>query len=365
MTILLVEPFFGGSHAQWAKGFQEHSSHDVRILQMPDKHWKWRMHGGAVTLARLFMESEEQPDLILATDMLDVSTFLALTRSRTSGIPVYTYFHENQLTYPWSEQDTATKQGRDRHYMFLNFTSALASDKVLFNSQYHLNSFLEAMPGFLERFPDHQNLECVSQIEDKSEVLPLGMDLGTLDIEPEERPDPPHRAVILWNHRWEHDKNPEAFFRALFRIKDNGWEFKLIVVGERFTRVPAIFDEARERLKNEIIHWGYAPSRAEYARLLWTSDILPVTSEQDFFGGSVVEAMYCNVKPLLPKRLAYSEHVPEALHSVFFYDDDELVSRVQRWIKDVSLLRNQQTRSFVERYDWKRMITAYEDTFQR
>ena len=63
------------------------------------------MHGGAVTLARMFMESELQPDLILTTDMLDLTIFLSLTRSRTANIPTAIYFHENQLSYPWSTTD--------------------------------------------------------------------------------------------------------------------------------------------------------------------------------------------------------------------------------------------------------------------
>ena len=37
------------------------------------------------------------------------------------------------------------------------------------------------------------------------------------------------------------------------------------------------------------------------------SDILPITSNQDFFGGSIIEAMYCETTPLLPKRLTYPE----------------------------------------------------------
>ena len=38
------------------------------------------MHGGAITLARTFLENAESPDLILSTDMLDLSLFLGSTR---------------------------------------------------------------------------------------------------------------------------------------------------------------------------------------------------------------------------------------------------------------------------------------------
>ena len=33
------------------------------------------------------------------------------------------------------------------------------------------------------------------------------------------------RAVILWNHRWEYDKNPESFFKLLFKLADQNIDF--------------------------------------------------------------------------------------------------------------------------------------------
>ena len=138
MKILLIEPYFTGSHAAWAKGYAQHSQHHIDILSLPGRFWKWRMHGGAVTLARKFLQSDLAPDLILTTDMLDMTTFLALTRHRTANIPTATYFHENQLTYPWSPTDRDIAQKRDKHYGFINYVSALTADAVLFNSQYHL-----------------------------------------------------------------------------------------------------------------------------------------------------------------------------------------------------------------------------------
>ena len=79
MHILLLNPFHTGSHLQWAEGYQRHSQQQVTVLSLPGRHWKWRMHGAAVELARQFMETALQPDVILTTDMLDLSTFLGLT----------------------------------------------------------------------------------------------------------------------------------------------------------------------------------------------------------------------------------------------------------------------------------------------
>ena len=99
MKILLLEPYYTGSHKQWADGYKHYSDNEIRILNMRGQFWKWRMHGGAITLAKEFNKMSWQPDRILSTDMLDLTTFLALTRHKTSVIPTAIYFHENQLSY--------------------------------------------------------------------------------------------------------------------------------------------------------------------------------------------------------------------------------------------------------------------------
>lgn len=366
MKIVLLEPFMVGSHAAWAKEYAAHSRHDVKILGLAGKYWKWRMHGGAVTLARQFNASDLQPDLLLASDMLDLTTFLALTRAKTAAIPAALYFHENQLTYPWSPTDADPGQQRDAHYCFINYSSALAADAVLFNSDYHRRSFLGELPRFLKTFPDHNEAASVALIADKSITLPLGLDLQKLELQ---RPSTEIAAgrppLLLWNHRWEYDKNPDEFFRALFVLQEQGVDFNLAVLGESYRKQPDIFVEAQTRLADNIVHWGYAESFADYAQWLWRADILPVTSRHDFFGVSVVQAIYCNCRPLLPKRLAYPEHLPTEQHEHYFYTDfDDLIVRLMKLCRDVVLRRDQSLASLVDKYDWRQMGGVYDDLLQ-
>ncbi|MEL7427881.1 MAG: DUF3524 domain-containing protein, partial [Bacteroidota bacterium] len=329
------------------------------------RHWKWRMHGAAVELARQFLDQPEQPDLILTTDMLDTATFLALTRSRTATIPTAVYFHENQLTYPWSPTDEDVTQKRDRHYAWINYTSALAADAVFFNSQYHHDSFLGALPGFLKAFPDHKGLGTVAQIADKSSVLYLGMDLRAFDpIEARYNSDIP---VLLWNHRWEYDKDPETFFACCEQLHDEGVDFRLIVLGESYANRPAVFDAVKEKLSAKTLHWGYAEGFAEYASLVKSAHILPVTSRQDFFGGSVVEAMYCGVYPLLPDRLAFGEHVVgDCKENHIYSDHSALLRRLRSLLKDSSLGPSspELVSQFVSRYDWRMQVVDYDQIFK-
>ena len=364
LNILLFEPFHAGSHQAWAEGFAAHSEHHVELLTLKGRHWKWRMHGGAVTLAEKFMASKLQPDLILATSMLDLTTFLALTRERTAHLPLALYFHENQLTYPWSPRDADVGLRQDRHYGFINYTSALAADAVLFNSAYHKASFLEALQGFLKVYPDHRGLTNVDKIRAKSEVLHLGMDLSKFDkFRVAKNNDVP---TILWNHRWEYDKNPKAFFEVLYELSDLHFDFKLIVLGENYAESPPIFAEAKERLAKHIIHFGYVPDFETYARFLWQADIIPVTSQQDFFGASVVEAIYCEAYPLLPKRLAYPEHIPQEYQTQHLYDNRvQLMELLKKYIDNFHQNELVSLSSHLKKYDWYKCIYEYDAFFEK
>ena len=360
MNILLIEPYYTGSHKQWAEGYQKHSMHNVKILSLKGQFWKWRMHGGAVTLAREFMNMNWKPDLILSSDMLDLTTFISLTKNLTHNIPISIYFHENQLSYPWSPKDRDFKNKRNHHYGFINYASALAADKIFFNSKFHMDSFLNELLPFLKNFPDHNELETVYKIRSKSKVLYLGMDLGKFDgynIKKEKHP------IILWNHRWEYDKNPELFFFVLEKIKKKGYQFKLAILGETFSQSPKIFEKAKNTFINEIMHWGYIKSFKSYAEILLKADIIPVTSKQDFFGVSIMEAIYCNNWPILPKRLSYPELLPKNNFKDNFYKTkNELEKKIIWAINNYNTLNNKNFKSIAKKFDWSNMVRIYDET---
>lgn len=74
--------------------------------------------------------------------------------------------------------------------------------------------------------------------------------------------------IVLWNQRWEYDKNPSAFFRVMNRLDDAGVPFRLILAGKHFHEQPEEFEQAFERYAERILHYGYAEDFAEYSRLL-------------------------------------------------------------------------------------------------
>ena len=363
LKVALIEPFYGGSHKLWADGFKKHSQHHITLFTHSAHHWKWRMHGAAITLAEKFLVDKNQFDLIIVSDFLNLPLFKSLIGDR-AHIPVVIYFHENQITYPWSPKDQDLKFNRDNPYGFINYSSALVADRILFNSQYHMGEFLTALPTFLGQFPDHTNTKNIQAILDKSAVLPLGMDYTDLDPLHCKKTIKLSAPVILWNHRWEYDKNPDVFFRTLYKLKENKVDFKLIVLGQSLAKIPAIFNEAKQHLRDEILHWGYCESRSEYAHYLWLSDIMPITSIQDFFGISVVEALYCDTIPLFPRRLAYHEHMVGNADEYFYDDDDHLFHKLSAWCESIEALRKTKVDHHVNSYSWTKLIHSYDEALR-
>jgi glycosyltransferase involved in cell wall biosynthesis len=323
------------------------------------------MRGGAVTLAKRFMEKLRTPELILATDMLDLTTFLSLTRSATASVPTAVYFHENQFTYPSSPKERDAKKGRDTQYGFINYTSALAADHVFFNSRFHMDSFTGALAGYLSGMPDHNEPETVELIREKSSVLYPGMDLKRLKARAT-APTSKASPLILWNHRWEYDKNGAEFFEALYALEERGIDFEVALLGESFGRPPEEFEAARVRLGDRVVHFGYAEDLDAYASWLTRGDVLPVTSHHDFFGCSVVEAIYMGCVPLLPDRLAYPEHIPAELHERYLYDGfNDLVEKLSSVIMNGEADRDERLPAFVARYDWDELGPVYDEAMEK
>ncbi|GAB4551055.1 MAG: DUF3524 domain-containing protein [Anaerolineae bacterium] len=349
-NILILEPFYTGSHAAWLDGLRRHSSHQISALTLPGQWWQWRMQGGAVSLARLFMASDLSPNLILASDMLDLTTFLSLTRQRTAAVKTAVYFHENQLTYP-----PGPRIKRDLKLGFINYASALAADRVFFNSNFHRSAFMDELPRLLKHYPDYWELETVAAIHAKSEVLPVGVDLARFDefATPKDYSQP----VILWNHRWEADKDTETFMKAMLKLAAQGHAFALILAGEKVGQAETPIDHLAAQLPERVLHIGYAPDFASYARLLWRATHVVSTAYQDFFGISMVEAIYCGALPLMPRRLNYPDLLPTDQHGTCLYLEGGLAAALTQHLYTPA---PPALRQYVRQFDWRQIIGQYD-----
>ncbi|MFN0095377.1 MAG: DUF3524 domain-containing protein [Dehalococcoidia bacterium] len=354
---LFVEPFYGGSHRAFLDGLVDHSRHSLTLLTLPDGEWRRRMRRGAQELATSAPPGDVRPDFMVASDMLDLPTYLALTRRWSAEIPVLYYLHENQLTYP---RIKGTKL--DSWFGAMNYLSARAADRVAFNSGYHRDSFLGALREMEHRPNNWLVPAAVATIEAKSVVLAPGVDLAWLDgLRPAaRRPGPPR---LLWNHRWEFDKSPDLFARTVRWLASGGHAFELILAGEPGLNPSPAFAELRAALPGRVIHFGYAATREAYGRLIWDADIVVSTTQHEFFGIGMVEALYAGCWPVAPRRYNYPALVAPEVHDLALWDDEpglreqlaEALARVAAGYTAPAVLR-----TAVTPFAWPSVVPAWD-----
>ena len=327
MRVLGLEPYYGGSHQRFIDGWIRRSEHAWDLHTLPARKWKWRMRHSAVTFAaevETALDAGESWDAVWCSDMVNLAEFRALVPPAVGNLPAVVYFHENQLTYP-----VRFPKERDYQFGMTNITSALAAREVWFNSAFHRDDFLAAIPAFLKAMPDHRPLEVVERIRGRSRVVHPPVD----SIPPRDGERTPGPLRIVWAARWEFDKAPEVLFAALDQLARDGVEFRVSVLGEQFEEAPEIFAEARERLGERVAAWGYLSSREDYVAALHEADVFVSTAIHEFFGLAAVEAMAAGARPLLPRALAYPEVVELEQHparAALFYDGSaaELAARL-------------------------------------
>ncbi|MCL1693930.1 MAG: DUF3524 domain-containing protein [Actinomycetia bacterium] len=365
MRVLLVESYYGGSHRAWSDGYEATSAHEVTLLTHEARFWKWRMHGAHLTLADAAAGIlDESPDVVLVSSMMNVGAFMGAARATIGTAPVAAYFHESQFAYPLSPLDRP-----DQTYPMVNWASAASADLPIFNSAFHRDLFFEEAESFLRQFPDRRHGALVRDVERRSIVLPVGVDLARLG----ERTDPVQNdpPLILWNQRWEHDKGPDEFVELIESLISRGIDFEVGVVGERFVSAPESFDRLPELLGDRLVAYGFL-SDDEYVDILRRADIVVSTAHHEFFGIAIVEAMAAGVFPVLPDRLIYPQRIPAAHRDRCLYDDQtELTEKVTWAIENRGAAREigGALAATVQQFDWSVVAPTYdavlEDLVQR
>ena len=188
-----------------------------------------------------------------------------------------------------------------------------------------MDAFQTALPDFIRIMPDCRPKWVIRAIAEKCAVAYPGCHFPNAPFAPRQKTDQrtDHTPLIIWNHRWEHDKNPEAFFQALKRVQSRGIDFRVALLGEAYAQMPEVFKWAPKHFGSRLIHYGRVASRQKYYQWLSDGSVVISTARQENFGIAVVEAMYHGCLPLLPNRLSYPEILPEAFHSDFLYGSQQ------------------------------------------
>ncbi len=300
MKILLLSAYDAVSHAYWRESlYLAFPSHHWTTLTLPPRYFPWRIRGNGMSWHQEPTLRQDY-DLCMVTSMVDLATLRGLV-PHLASIPTVLYFHENQFAYPLSDNALKHQQVGPQ---FVQIYSALAADMLCFNSDFNRQTFLLGCEALLKKMPDEVPPGLGDTLRLRSRVVPVG--LTPVAVETVETQSNAHSLV--WNHRWEYDKGPErllAFVQAL--PADLALTFH--IVGQSFRSLPPAFAQLKALLnaRGWLGQWGYVESKEAYLQLLAQSRYVISTSEHDFQGLAILEAVQCGCIPILPARMAYPE----------------------------------------------------------
>lgn len=235
--------------------------------------------------------------------MTDLAAFKGLFHRQLGDVPTVLYCHENQFAYPLTPGVTASVEPR-----MVSLYSALAADRVIFNSHYNRTTFLEGARVFLARMPDRLPAAGLEEIVEKSDVIPVPVRDTFFQRRVSCAADP---VTLIWNHRWEYDKGPDRLLTAMECLAQRGLSFRLCLAGQRFRQTPAPLRDLTTRFGPGVEDRGFLPV-GDYQALLERGGWVLSTAVHDFQGLAVQEAAAAGCVPLVPDRLVYPEWFSES-----------------------------------------------------
>jgi glycosyltransferase involved in cell wall biosynthesis len=362
MKILFIEPYDGGSHKAFREAIMARSRHEVMSLTLPARFWKWRMRSAALWFADRIKAEGLTADLIVCSDYLNVADFRGLLPAPLDRAPVVLYMHENQMTYPLSPEEEF-----DFHFGFTNILSCLAADRVVFNSNFHREIFLESLSKYLGRMPEGVPKDIRPRIETRSCVLPVGLEREPMGAHPGSFPvgqsKGPDGPVLLWNHRWEFDKRPEWLVQALLTLADEGLPFRIHLLGEVRQR-KSTFASLQERLGSRVLEFGHLPNRSDYDQILESSDVVISCAAQEYFGISVAEAIHAGCYAVLPRDQVYPSLYGEQCAGHHLYDGPDGLTSLLRDLIKGDLVHDCDLPASCNDYCWSLLIDRYDELFE-
>jgi len=256
----------------------------------------------------------------------------------------------------------------DDEVVLANWRSMAVADAVFVNSQHHLDQLAGALPTFLAAAPDHPHGGRVDDVLGRCEVLPVGCELAALLGGERQSTAPPagdDAPLVVWNQRWDHDKDPVAFLRIVRSLAADGVPFRLALAGENRREDPQEFRAAIDELGSRVVHHGHLDADA-YRRLLLRGDVVLSTAVHEFFGVAPVEAMAAGCVPLLPDRLSYPELVPPSFHDAVLYGARP-ADRLRSALVDLPAARARVAglREAMARWSWEALAPRYDEAIDR
>lgn len=105
-----------------------------------------------------------------------------------------------------------------------------------------------------------------------------------------------------------------------------------------------------------MLHFGFVHSYTGYVEQLNKGTIVVSTSDHEFYGISILEAVRAGCRPLLPNRLSYPELFPQE----YLYDDVNFFAQLEKVVKENEQMTREICMELTEKFSWEALAARYE-----
>ena len=224
----------------------------------------------------------------------------------------------------------------------------IAADAVVLNSR-HTGVMMD------EAFSEWLTPEKMSDIKDKTVVLPFGLVDERFDAALADPPPDPGEPVFIYNHRFEHYKQPRVTAEVLTRLRLGGRKFSVWATQSGGSFGGGVKDFPVDRLVGH-------PEQSVYLRNIAVPAINTLNSTHETFCISAMDSVALGHLLVAPDGVTFPELVPDGYPFLFRSEAEQetmLATIIDRWPADV-VEWGPRLRAFArERFAWDRYVKSY------
>ena len=98
MTVLILEPFYGGSHKQLIDALQQRADTPIELIVQTDKKWHWRARASALWFSQKIPEISDKYSHLFTSSVLNLCELIGLRPDLLNlrhGIAIIRHFFDN------------------------------------------------------------------------------------------------------------------------------------------------------------------------------------------------------------------------------------------------------------------------------
>ncbi len=324
-----------------------YSRHRWTLLRLPPRRIERRLAAAAHWFAeQLSRHWVGRVNAVFTSEAMNLGDLMRLV-PQIAAKPTAVYFHDNQLP-PVGERAVSPLH-------LVNLSTAQSATEVWFNSQYHLQTFLQKASSLVEKHPEFSGRNPLPDLIRKAHLMPPPVDLPLdRDIRQQLNLQRDPQLVFVDTR----DSNVRLLNQALSLLNSRGEKYKLVTIGPL------------EGLADDLPRFTIS-ERDEDAQILALHQASVLLSIRPGAASDhhAIRALSSGCWPVFPDSGVYPEILPKSMHPLCLYDGqspDILADLLQNsWHAERVPQQEEELLAILQQYDALKACHAIDERLEQ